>query len=150
MTKRIDVDDFLAQEKLAVVGVSRKKRKFGNAVYKELKKKGYRVFPVNPHMDSLEGEPCFADLKSLPEPVGGAVLVVPPAKTEEVVKDAAAAGIPRIWMQLGAKSEDAIEFCKQNDITVISNECIIMYAEPVTSFHKFHRWLWKVFGKMPQ
>ncbi len=150
MTRKSDVDDFLAQKKLAVVGVSRTRSKFGNVIFRELKKRDYQVFPVNANAPTVEDEPCYPDLKSLPESVDGAVLVIPPEKTEQVVKDASEAGIPRIWMQLGAQSEAAIAFCKKNNMTVISRECILMFAEPVTILHKLHQWVWKLLGKLPK
>jgi predicted CoA-binding protein len=56
MSSKVDVDDFLAQKTVAVVGVSRGGKKFGNAVLKDLKEKGYRVFPINPNAESIEGE----------------------------------------------------------------------------------------------
>jgi uncharacterized protein len=149
MTQKTDVDDFLNQKKLAVVGVSRKKSKFGNVIYRELKKRGYKVYPINPATESIEGDTCYNDLKSLPEKVDGAVLVVPPAVTDTVVKDAIDAGISRLWMQQGSQSPSAVDLCNQNDINVVQNECILMFADPVNSIHKFHRWLWKVFGKLP-
>jgi len=63
----VNVDDFLAQKTMAVVGVSRGGKKFGNAILKDLKQKGYRVFPVNPHAASIDGERCYPDLmESLP------------------------------------------------------------------------------------
>ncbi len=56
MTSRATVDDFLAQRSLAVVGVSRGGKKFGNMVYRELKAKGYRLFPIHPEAEELEGD----------------------------------------------------------------------------------------------
>jgi predicted CoA-binding protein len=150
MTRKSDVDGFLKQQKLAVVGVSRQKTKFGSTICHELKKKGFRVFPVNVHMETYDGERCYPDLKSLPEPVDGAVLVIPPAQTEQVVKDAAAANVPLIWMQQGSESQSAVQFCNDHNITVITGQCILMFLEPVTSVHRFHRWLWKLFGKLPK
>jgi predicted CoA-binding protein len=144
------IDDFLAQRSLAVVGVSRKAEKFGNTVYQELKAKGYRVFPVNPQMESVGGERCYPSLSALPEPVGGAVIVVPPAETERVVQDAAAAQIRRVWMQQGAESETAIRFCQENGIDVVSGECIMMFARPIGFGHGMHRWVWGLLGKLPQ
>jgi hypothetical protein len=149
-TRKTDVDDFLVQEKLAVVGASRSRNKFGNTVFRELKKKGYRVFPVNNQAETLEGEPCYPDLKSLPEPVGGVIVVVPSQRTPQVVKEAKEAGITRVWLQYGANSKEAVQFCLDNNMTVVANECILMFIEPVNSVHKFHRWLWKLFGKYPR
>ncbi len=150
MTTKAMIDDFLAQRTLAIVGVSRKTEKFGCTVYRELKAKGYKVFPVNPHAEEVLGDRCYPNLGALPEPVGGVVIVVPPAETERVVQDAAAAQIRRVWMQQGAESEAALRFCKDNGISAVSGECIMMFAQPVGFGHGLHRWVWGLLGKLPQ
>lgn len=150
MTSKAAVEDFLAQRTLAVVGVSRAGRKFGNFAFKALKAKGYRLFPVNPHAEEIEGERCYPSLRALPEPVNAVLIVVPPTESEQVVREAALAGISRVWMQQGAESEAAIRFCQQNDMGVVHGECILMFAPPVSSFHRFHRWLWGILGKLPR
>ena len=150
MTSRAAVEGFLGEKTLAVVGVSRGGKKFGNMVMKDLKGKGYRVFPVNPHAETIDGEPCYPSLETLPERPGGVITVVPPAVTETVVRDAKAAGIKRIWMQQGSESEAALGFCAENGLEVVHGECIMMFAEPVASIHRFHRWIWKLFGKLPR
>ncbi len=150
MTTKAMIDDFLAQRTLAIVGVSRKTEKFGCTVYRELKAKGYKVFPVNPHAEEVLGDRCYPNLGALPEPVGGVVIVVPPAETERVVQDAAAAQIRRVWMQQGAESEAALRFCKDNGMSVVSGECIMMFAQPVGFGHGLHRWVWGLLGKLPQ
>jgi hypothetical protein len=144
------IDDFLAQRTLAVVGVSRQAEKFGNMVYRELKAKGYRVFAVNPNAESVADERCYPSLAALPEPVDGVVIVVPPAETERVVQEAAAAQIRRVWMQQGAESEAAIRFCEENGIGVISGECVMMFARPIGFGHGMHRWVWGLLGKLPK
>lgn len=116
MTDQNAVDSFLKQRTLAVVGVSKDRKKYGNIVYRNLKDKGYQVFPVNPGIDRVEGEPCYPSLKELPEKVGGAVLVVPPAVTEQVVKEAYEAGIKHVWMQPGAESKGAVEYCRKTHV----------------------------------
>ena len=149
MNPKAAVDDFLAQRSLAVVGVSRGGKKFGNTAYRELKAKGYQLFPVHPEAEVLEGDKCYPSLSSLPELVGGVLVVVPPAQTEQVVRDATAANIPRVWLQQGAGSEAAVRFCEEHDISVVAGECILMFAEPVGFLHKPHRWVWKLLGKLP-
>ena len=149
MSARADVDDFLAQKTIAVVGVSRGGKKFGNTVLKDMREKGYRVFPINPNAESIDGERCYASLAVLPERPDGVITVVPPAATEEVVKQAKEAGIQRVWMQQGSESEKAIRFCRENGMTAIDGECILMFAEPAAFYHRFHRWIWKLLGKLP-
>ena len=150
MTTKKDVADFLALKKLAVVGVSRNRQKFGNGVYRELKAKGYQLFPINPNAETIEGERCYPNLSSLPEPVDGAVIVVPSSEVENVVKEAANAGIKRLWIQQQSDTKAAIEFCKSHGITVIYNECILMFAKPTAFLHKPHRWVWALAGKLPK
>ena len=55
-----NVNEFLHQKKIAVVGVSRNKSKFGNMIYRELKSRGYQVMAVNPNADMVEGDRCYA------------------------------------------------------------------------------------------
>lgn len=150
MTTKAAVADFTALEKLAVVGVSRKGRKFGNLAFKELKQKGYRLFPVNPNAETIEGERCYPNLSALPEPVDGVLIIVPPAETEKVVREAAVAGIKRVWMQQGAESPEAIRFCQENGIEVVHGECILMFTERPAFYHRTHRWVWGLLGKLPR
>jgi len=139
-------EDFLAERSIAVVGVSRTKG-FGNMAFRELKKKGYHVYPVNQYATVVEGEKCYCSLNDLPGPVGGVLTVVPPAQTEKVVADCVRLGIRRVWMQQGSESQEAIRLCEENGISAVHSACILMYATP-TSFHRFHRWVWKILGKL--
>jgi predicted CoA-binding protein len=150
MSSKSAVDDFVAQRNLAVVGVSRQGKKFGNYALRELKQRGYRVFPVHPLAEAIEGDRCYPNFRELPEPVGGVLVVVPPAQTPQVVRDAAAAGIKRVWMQQGAASPEAIQFCQENGLSEVHGECILMFAQPVKSFHNLHRWVWRLLGKLPK
>ena len=150
MTSKAAVADFVSQRKLAVVGVSRKKMKFGNLAFRELKRQGYKLFPVHPHAEQLEGERCSASLAALPEPVEGVLVIVPPAQAERVVREAAAAGIRRVWLQQGAGSPAAIRFCAENGISAVHGECILMFAQPAAWYHRAHRWVWGLLGKLPR
>lgn len=150
MTSKATVNDFLDQRTLAVVGVSRDGKKFGNTAYKELKGKGYRVIPVNPHAELIEGDVCYPSLSALPDPVDGVLIVVPPSETEKVVREAAEAGITRVWMQQGAESVAAVRFCEEQSISAVHGECILMFAETGGFHHRLHRWVWGLMGKLPQ
>ena len=150
MTSKSAIDDFVSQRTFAIVGVSRSGKKFGNNTFRELTSHGYKLYPIHPEAETLEGVPAYKDFASLPEKVNGVIVIVPPAQTEKVVQDAAAAGIKRIWMQQGAQSDSAIRFCRENGITEIHGECINMFAHDTASFHKFHRGLLKIFGRLPK
>lgn len=149
MNSKKVVEDFLSQKKIAVVGVSRKKTKFGNAIYKELKQKGYNVFPVNPNMQTFEGDTCYSDLKSIPDKADAVIINIPPLQAEKVVREANQAGIKKVWLQQGSQSESALKYCEENGIDCVSNECILMFAQPSAFIHRAHKWIWGVLGKLP-
>lgn len=149
MTAKVDVDHFVGQQKLALVGVSRSGQKFSNATMKELRQKGYTVYPVNHAGGEVEGERIYASLLDLPEKVGGALIMVRPEHAEAAVREAAAAGIPNVWLQQGADSPAALQAAKELGLQTVHGECILMFAG-ANQFHGIHRWLWKVIGKMPK
>jgi hypothetical protein len=143
------IEDFLSENNVAVVGVSRNRKKFGYTIYKELKSKGYNVYPVNPNAADIDGEKCYPSLLPLQGKVEAAVFVIPPFASKEAVKDAYTAGIKKIWMQQGTESKEAVIFCEETGIEVIYNECILMFAEPTAFFHRAHRWINSMVGKLP-
>ena len=144
------VNDFLAQKNLVLVGLSRSEHKYGNAIYKTLTENGFKVFPIHKSEKTIRNIQCYPNLTSIPDRVEGIVICVPPEETLNVVREAASAGINRVWMQQGAESDSAIQFCKQNNISAVYGHCILMFAEPVSSLHRFHRWIWKLIGKIPK
>jgi predicted CoA-binding protein len=150
MTSKTAVTEFLAQRALAIAGASRDGKKFGSAALRSLKAKGYRIYPIHPSAASIEGEQCYRSFQELPEPVGGVVMVLRPEETEKMVKEAADAGITRVWMQTGAESATAIDYCTSHGMSVIHGECILMFAEPAETFHRFHRTLRGLFGRLPR
>src|SRR5512135_1762147 len=112
------VSEFLSQRRLALVGISRSGGGFGNVILKELREKGYQVFPVHPEAATIAGQACAPSVLKLREKVGGVVLVVPPPVTDKVVREVVEAGIPRVWMQQGSESPAAIRYCEENKVGV--------------------------------
>lgn len=150
INSRKNIDEFLQLRKIAVVGVSRNKDKFGNMIYRELRSAGYEVMAVNPNADMVEGDRCYAGLGALPVKPDGIILVVPPAQGIEIVEDAARSGIRNIWVQPGANSSQIDQRLSELDLVAVSGECIFLYLEPVKSVHAVHRFFRRIFGKMPE
>jgi len=135
---------FLDLPRLAVVGASDDPRKFGNTIYRELRKRGRDAVAVNPNVSSIDGEPCYPDLGSLPEPVDGVVVMVGRDHSAEVVQSCADHGIKKVWLFKGlggpgAVSDEALAICRDNGIGVVAGACPLMFLEPVGSVHRVHR-----------
>jgi uncharacterized protein len=148
MTSAKSIDAFLDNPSLAVVGVSRSGKGFGNAACRRLRTQGYRVYPVNWSAPTVDGVRCSARLSELPERVNAVLVVVPPRQAIEVVREAAAAGIRHVWLQQGAESPAAVRAAIRLGLNVVSGECILMFARP-TGIHRMHRWLRQVTHRLP-
>lgn len=148
------IQDFLAEKHLAIVGVSRKEMDYTRAVFKEFVKRGYDVVPVNPQATEIDGKPCVARLVDIKPPVQAAIFLVPPKITDDLMQDCANAGITKIWfrrkLRLGVHSANTIAFCKEHKMSVVSGYCPLMFLPEADSIHRFHARLLKIFGKYPR
>jgi predicted CoA-binding protein len=142
------IQDFIESKRIAIVGVSRKGRKFGNTANKELKVRGYETFIVHPKAEEIHGETCYPNLASLEGKADAVLVSVKSSQADEVFRQAAAAGIRNVWLQQGATSPELLELGKELDLNLVHGKCILMYAPPVTSFHGWHRSIVKFFGKL--
>ncbi len=129
MADRQKLSQFLRAETWAVVGASGDRSKFGNITFRELKKRGKTVFPVNRRATEVEGDKAYASLADLPEHVDRVLIVVPPKQSERVVREADEAGIDSVWFQPGAESVAALAYCEAHGMTAISGHCILMTRE---------------------
>lgn len=149
-TLRATIEDFLAGQAFAVVGVSANRKKFGNVVYRAMRDSGRTVYPLHPTHETVEGEKCYAKIAELPAEVKSVVTVVPPAITRTIVAECKAKGITSIWMQQGSESGEVIAEAERAGLRVIHGQCILMSLEPVRSIHAFHRWINRLIGKYPR
>lgn len=143
------IDRFMACRKFAVAGVSRKSYKSGSSIFRELKKKNYDIVPISPHLDSFEGEKCYRSIAELPDDIEGLILSVKPEQGLAVIQDAASRGIRQIFVQLGAHSDEIVNYAEIHGINLISKQCIFMFAQPA-GIHKFHERISKLFGLYPK
>ena len=115
----------MSKKSFAVVGASDNQEKNGNRIVKNLKSRGYEVYPVNPKLKEVEGLRCYPSLKDIPVKVDVVDFVVPPAVTEETLKQCKALELDRIWLQPGSESEAAISYCHDNNLKVVYGVCVM-------------------------
>ncbi len=142
------IDQFMACNKFAIAGVSRNKNKFGNAVFRELKKKNYDIVPVNPNMENFSGEKCYRSIADLPSGIEGLIVTTRPDASLEIIKEALGKGIKNIFLQQGAQNSEIIEFAGSNGINLVYGQCVLMFAKP-TGIHKFHERIARFFRFYP-
>lgn len=148
-----NVRDFLAQERIVVVGASDNPKKFSGTIVRALKEHGHTVVPVNSTAETVDGDQCYPDLASVPGEVDAVLVMVHRDSAEQIVRDCIERGVTRIWLFKGlggasAVSYQALYLCARNNITVIAGACPMMFLEPVGGAHRFHRTLRHLNGSL--
>jgi predicted CoA-binding protein len=143
-----DVNRFLSLERFAVAGVSRDPRKFGQVMFRTLRRRGMNVVPVNPNTDIIDGVTCFRSVSDLPADIEGVIFVTPKKETLSAAREAISRGIKNLWIQQGAETKETISELEKENVNLIHNHCIMMFWKP-DGIHSFHRFLKKIFGGLP-
>ena len=121
------VKEFLNKENIfAVIGVSRNQKKYGHKIYKDLKEADYKVYAINPNINEILGDKCYHSLKELPEKPDVVDIVVPPKITEKILIECKELNIDKVWLQPGSENENAIGFCKKNNIKILYGICVMI------------------------
>jgi predicted CoA-binding protein len=151
------VEEFLAQEKIAVVGVSDQRETGCNLAYRKFKDNGYQVSAVNPRLETFEGDPCYPDLGSIPEKPDAVFILTNPKISEQIVQQCVDLGVQHVWMHclMGTRpglaasmtsvSQDAVQMCKDNGIQVIPGTCPNQFLKPDFG-HSLMRMMFRTVG----
>lgn len=143
MPTRAVIDEFLACDRMAIVGVSRDDRAFANAVYRHLRDGGRTMIPVHPTAEAIAGDDCARSVAELPDDVEGVVIMVRADAAVDVVQECIDRGVPRVWLHRGsgpgAVSAEAVRRCREAGVQVVDGACPLMFAEPVGWIHRLHR-----------
>lgn len=121
-----EIHNALHANSYCVIGASRDKSKYGYLVYHSLKQAGKNVVPVNPKTDKIDSDICYPNIASLPSIPQAAVFITQPEVTETIIRECVQAGVQNIWLQPGAESDAAIEYCKTQNINLVAGGPCIM------------------------
>src|SRR6516164_3955130 len=148
--------EFLSMQRVAVTGVSRNPQGHGsNVVYQRLRQRGYQVFAVNPNADTIEGDPCYHDLHSIPGGVDWVVIGTRPETAEATMRECVDLGITRVWMHqapfgAGSVSAKATGYGREHGVTGIDGGCPCMFGPTADPGHKVMLAIGKMTGKVPK
>jgi len=134
-------EQFLTARRIAVTGVSRTPGGHGsNVVYQRLRETGYEVFAVNPNAETVEGDRCYPDLRSIPGGVEAVVVATRPEHAAATVREAAALGITQVWMHRsvdrGSVDDAATAAGRAAGMTVIDGGCPLMFGPTADRAHR--------------
>jgi predicted CoA-binding protein len=147
------IDGFMAQKRLAMVGVSRDPKDFSRMLFREFLKQGYDAIPVNPNTVEVEGRKCFARVGDITPGVGSVLLMIPPAESSPVLREAIEAGARRVWLyravDKGGNHEETMALCREKGINLIAGYCPFMFFPKAQFFHRLHGFFMRLVGTYP-
>lgn len=114
-------------KRIAVVGASSNPTRPSNGVFRTLVRSGYRCVPVNPRETEVQGVAAVATLAEAAIALGGPIDIVDvfrrPELTEDVAREAVAAGARALWLQLGVINWEAARIAAEGGLAVVMDRC---------------------------
>lgn len=122
-----EIELFFQSPAFAVAGASSNRNKYGNKVLRCYLQHDKTVYAVNPREEQIEGLKAIPSVNVLPDEVNSISIITPPAITERIVTEAMQKGIRNVWMQPGAESDKAIQYCVDHQMNIIAGgPCILV------------------------
>jgi predicted CoA-binding protein len=153
-TLRQAAEEFLAQPRIAVAGVSRDPKQPANLIYRRLRDTHHEVFAVNPNAEEVEGDRAYAAVGEIAGGVDGVVVVTTPEVADGVMADCVSAGVPRVWLHRGigpgSISENAIAYGREHGVSVIAGGCPNMFGATSDPGHRCMLAMLRLTGKVPR
>ena len=113
--------------KIALIGASNDKEKYGNKIYLDLKLKGYDIIPINPKEKIIEGDKVYSSLNTMEKLPDIVNFVVPPPIAMKVAQEAVKLGIRHLWFQPGSESQELENWLNiTKGIRYLINSCIMI------------------------
>ncbi len=116
---------------IAIVGATDAPHKYGNIIYKDLKRKGFRVVGVNPTRETIDGDKAYPSLADLPEKPDIVNVVVPPKRTMRVLEAVAEIPGAAVWIQPGAADEAVRAKVEELGLDALIDACIMVQTRGI-------------------
>ena len=138
------VQEFLSSRRIALVGFSRNPKDFSRMLDAQFRARGYEVVPVHPEATEVDGRRAFPRVGAIDPAVEAALLLVPPAQAEAVVRDCLDAGVRRVWFHRGggkgSATPEALALCAARGVTPVQGLCPMMVLPGASWPHRLHGW----------
>ncbi len=118
---------------VAVVGATDNPSKYGHIIYKDLKQKGFTVYPVNPKASTVDGDKAYTSVAEISEKPTIVNIVVPPKVALGVIRQCEELGLMNVWLQPGAESPENLAFLEERPFNYLANACIMVQSRVTKS-----------------
>jgi predicted CoA-binding protein len=116
--------------RVAVIGASSDRHKYGNRAVRAFRREGYEVLPINPHETEVEGLRAYKSVLDVPGEIDLASFYVPPEIGLQVIDEVARKGIKEVWFNPGADSAALTERARALGLEPIEACSIMSLVDP--------------------
>ncbi|NBU97504.1 MAG: CoA-binding protein [Spirochaetia bacterium] len=112
--------------KIALIGATNDTTKYGNVIYRDLKRKNISIFGINPKATTIEGDKAYhsiEDLGFIPDILN---FVIPPTIALPIIVKAIQGGYDNFWLQPGAESEEIITLLEKSGKNFLAHACVMV------------------------
>lgn len=117
-------EKMMSSKTWAVVGVTKKKERYGYKIWKILKEHDYKVYGVSPNYEEIEGDKLYKSISDLPEKVDVVDMVVSPKIGMDVLDRIKEAGIRYVFFQPGTYNEEIIKKAQELELEYLLDDCV--------------------------
>jgi hypothetical protein len=111
---------------IAVIGLSENPGKPSHYVSEYMQQHGFKIYPVNPSIESVLGERSYVSLTALPVKPDVVNVFRLPSFIPAIVDEMLALGLKNLWVQQGIVNLEAAARAEQGGIRVVMDRCIMV------------------------
>jgi len=140
------MDNFFQESKsFAVLGLSRKPNSFSRKAYDFLKKEGYDLVPINPHVTNIDGEKCYRSLSEIND-IQAAIFFTSPEVSRELLPLCKEKGINNLLFQFGSITKEDLKEANALGLNA-RYACVFLYHPHAGFPHNVHHFLHNLIHK---
>lgn len=109
---------------VAVIGHSANPKRASYRVSNYLRDEGYKIIPVNPSIETIDGKKSYNALKDIPEHIDIVQVFRPPQHLLGVVEESIEIGAGAVWGQFGVEDEAAASVAKKANMPIVMDRCL--------------------------
>jgi hypothetical protein len=101
------------QKTVAIIGASSDPQKYGNKAIKAYSIIGYKVYPINPNEDEIEGIKAYKSILDIPDEIDRVTMYVPPKVGLKILEDIKKKGVKELYFNPGSENDEIVEKAKE-------------------------------------
>ncbi len=121
-------------KRVAVIGASIHRDKFGNKAVRAFASQGYDVLPIHRSATRVEGLVAYRSVLEVPGPIDIATFYVGPDVGLQLIEEVATKGIPEVWLNPGSESDALMARARSLGLAPIVACSMLAIGEPPSRY----------------